>query len=158
MQAQVAVDLADDERVVLGDGGGVGTDQGVAVPGAPDQLEGQSAVAPGQVRPGRADEAIGVNGAKGVLVDRNTVLSEGTFPASISVRFDSTTATVTNNLTNRQVIERDGARATSSGNVTWAERSWFVNPMEGDLHLSSDGESKAAATGAFSNLAGASGR
>jgi hypothetical protein len=56
--------------------------------------------------------------------------------SSIEWRFSNTTATLTNNLVNAQMRERDGAHGTLSGNALNAQASWFVNASTGDLHLS----------------------
>ncbi|HSD84725.1 MAG TPA: right-handed parallel beta-helix repeat-containing protein [Anaerolineae bacterium] len=69
----------------------------------------------------------------------NTVYS--TDPAhtfsSIEWRFPNTTATLTNNLVNAQMRERDGAHGTLSGSLTNAQATWFANASTGDLHLRS---------------------
>jgi len=49
-----------------------------------------------------------VQDATGVTIENNTVLVEGSLPWSISVRFPLTSGVVRNNLTNRQVLARDG--------------------------------------------------
>jgi len=59
-----------------------------------------------------ADEGIEVNAARGVLIERNTVLTEGRLPWSISIRFRDSDALVRQNVTSRPVQLRDGARAT----------------------------------------------
>lgn len=83
-----------------------------------------------------ADEALEANAAQDVRIEHNTVLVEsGNSPWSIGVRFRGTTAVVRNNLTNRGILERDGGRATTAGNVTDAARDWFVNAAGGDLRL-----------------------
>lgn len=67
----------------------------------------------------------------------NTVYSTDpahTFSA-IEWRFSNTRATITNNLVNATLRERDGASATLAGNVTGAAATWFVNALSGDLHL-----------------------
>jgi hypothetical protein len=82
-----------------------------------------------------ADEAIEANDARDVRIEHNTVLVESAAsPWSIGIRFSSS-ALVRNNLTNLQVLLRDGGRATLEGNVTTATRGWFVNPARADLHL-----------------------
>ena len=67
----------------------------------------------------------------------NTVYS--TDPAhtfsSIEWRFSNTRATITNDLVNVTLREREGASATQAGNVTNAQAGWFVNAASGDLHL-----------------------
>jgi hypothetical protein len=92
------------------------------------------------------DEAIEVNAAKDVRVEHNTVFVEGRVPWSIGVRFRGTTASVRNNLTNKDIIERDGGRMTAEGNVTTAAGNWFANARAGDLRLAS-GQTKAARSG-----------
>jgi hypothetical protein len=82
-----------------------------------------------------ADEAIEVNASPDVLVEHNTVLVEGRAPWSIGIRFPTATARVWNNLSNRQIILRDGAKAELKANVTTAQRSWFVDAGRGDLRL-----------------------
>lgn len=82
-----------------------------------------------------ADEAIEVNGSPGARVEHNTVLVEGKVPWSISIRFPMATALVQNNLSNHQVVLRDGARADLKGNVVDAREDWFVEPRRGDLRL-----------------------
>ena len=63
------------------------------------------------------------------------MLVEGKVPWSISIRFPTATARVWNNLSNRQVILRDGAKADLKANVTTAQRNWFVDAGRGDLRL-----------------------
>jgi len=43
----------------------------------------------------------------------------------------------TNNLTNKQILARDGGTGSLSNNVTNASASWFKNVATGDLHLAS---------------------
>jgi hypothetical protein len=64
-----------------------------------------------------ADEGIEASAAKDVRIDHNTVHVQGRLPWSISLRFRGTTGIVQDNRTNRGVIFRDGAQATSLGNV-----------------------------------------
>jgi len=92
------------------------------------------------------DEAIEVNAAKDARIEHNTVLSMGSIPWSIGVRFRGTTATVRNNLTNKDIIERDGGRLTAPGNVTSAARNWFVDAAACNLCLASS-QSKAIRAG-----------
>jgi hypothetical protein len=82
-----------------------------------------------------ADEGIEVNDAPGLRIEHNTVLVEGKVPWSISVRFPDTQALVRNNLTNRQILLRDGGRAEQQGNVTSAKADWFTDPSRGILRL-----------------------
>jgi hypothetical protein len=82
-----------------------------------------------------ADEGIEVNAAHDVQVSHNTVLIEGKLSWSIGVRFPATTAAVTNNLTNRRVLLRNGGHANMRGNVTNATRAFFHDPLAANLHL-----------------------
>jgi hypothetical protein len=82
-----------------------------------------------------ADEGIEANDSPGVRIDHNTVLVEGKLPWSISIRFSATTALARNNLSNRQILLRDGAHAELKGNVTDARSDWFVEPRRGILRL-----------------------
>ena len=82
-----------------------------------------------------ADEAIEVNASPGTQVEHNTVLVEGKVPWSISVRFPAANAQVRNNLCNRQIILRDGAKAEMKANIVAARRDWFVNAERSDLRL-----------------------
>jgi hypothetical protein len=84
---------------------------------------------------GWADEGIEVTAARDVKIEHNTVLVEGSLPWSISVRFPTASASVTNNLTNREVRSRNGGRTTTAGNVTTATREFFHDPLAADLHL-----------------------
>lgn len=55
--------------------------------------------------------------------------------SALEWRFPNTRATITNNLVNDSMYERDAAVATQSGNLTDAAAGWFVNAATGDLHL-----------------------
>lgn len=55
--------------------------------------------------------------------------------SAVEWRFANTSATVTNNLVNVALRERDGAEAALAGNVTGAAAAWFVGAASGDLHL-----------------------
>ena len=66
----------------------------------------------------------------------NTILIGDTYHSAIEYRFPNTTnVLVANNLTDRDIVARDGARATVHDNVTSAERKLFIDPSHGDLHL-----------------------
>ena len=93
-----------------------------------------------------ADEAIEVNSSPGTRVEHNTVLVEGKVPWSISIRFPATKAQVWNNLSNHQVILRDGATADLKANIVTARRDWFVDSSQGDLRLAR-GDSQAIDAG-----------
>jgi hypothetical protein len=77
--------------------------------------------------------------ATGWLVAHNTALLLN--PASgltwgMEARFADSQGTFAYNLTNMGLLpDRDGAQGASTGNVTNAQSSWFVNPAGGDLHL-----------------------
>jgi hypothetical protein len=55
--------------------------------------------------------------------------------SSVEWRFANTSATITNNLVNVPLRQRDGAAGALAGNVTGADAAWFVAPASGDLHL-----------------------
>lgn len=55
--------------------------------------------------------------------------------SSIEWRFSNTRADIINNLVNRTMRERDGARAGHAGNLTNAQAGWFAGAAAGDLHL-----------------------
>lgn len=89
-------------------------------------------------RVGPGDVGITVNHARDVVITHNTVMQFGTFPwGGIEYRFGSTTATITNNLLDAPIWERDGGAATTAGNITTADTGWFVDAPGGDLHLAS---------------------
>jgi hypothetical protein len=57
--------------------------------------------------------------------------------SSIEWRFPNTVAVISNNLSNDEMQERDGAAGDLSGNLTTAQTAWFVDVPSGDLHLRS---------------------
>ena len=67
-----------------------------------------------------ADEAIEANGARDVVIERNTVIVEGSVNWSIGVRFPTARAIVNGNITTRQVLERDGGKAEIHNHTTLA--------------------------------------
>ncbi|MFN8179577.1 MAG: right-handed parallel beta-helix repeat-containing protein [bacterium] len=89
------------------------------------------------------DVGIELETATGAQVLNNTIyLLEGGAPGGIAVRYAASTGvTVANNLIRVAsgapgVWLRDGATVTQATNVTNAQASWFVDPVNGDLHLS----------------------
>lgn len=81
------------------------------------------------------DVGIGLERAINAKVYNNTVYTLN-YPNSIEFRFPETVASITNNLTNRQIVKRDGGSGTLTNNVTNAQEGWFVDAVNGDLHLS----------------------
>lgn len=74
--------------------------------------------------------------ACGAKVLHNSLISTAA-PALSSVewRFANTNAEITNNLVSHSLLERDGATATLTGNLSPAPLSLFVDGAGGDLHL-----------------------
>jgi hypothetical protein len=74
--------------------------------------------------------------ACGAQVLHNTVASTQV-PASSSIewRFDNADPDVINNLVTHNLLEREGATASTSGNLDAAPLSLFVDGASGDLHL-----------------------
>ncbi|MFZ5798836.1 MAG: right-handed parallel beta-helix repeat-containing protein [Desulfobulbaceae bacterium] len=86
---------------------------------------------------GYSDVGISLESTPDAQVYNNTVFHVHAYPA-IEYRFAATTgALIANNLTNRDIWQRDGASGTESRNLTAAQASWFVNAVAGDLHLAS---------------------
>ncbi|MCA9979007.1 MAG: right-handed parallel beta-helix repeat-containing protein, partial [Anaerolineales bacterium] len=85
------------------------------------------------------DVAIEMADATGWLVAHNTAVLLNPAPGltwGMEARFGSTSGSFVNNLTNMSIwTDRDGALATSSGDITNAQTSWFVDALNGDLHL-----------------------
>ena len=77
--------------------------------------------------------------ATGWLVANNTALLLDPAPGltwGMEARFLDTSGTFAYNLTNMDIwLDRDGAGATGTGNVTEARSDWFAAPAVGDLHL-----------------------
>ncbi|MBI3467509.1 MAG: right-handed parallel beta-helix repeat-containing protein [Planctomycetes bacterium] len=86
--------------------------------------------------PCAVDAPILVTDSPGTQVYHNTVIARGSYPNSIEYRFASSRGLdIRNNLADGKIVAREGATATSGGNVTSANLSLFVNPAAGDLHL-----------------------
>jgi hypothetical protein len=85
---------------------------------------------------GRFDDVgIGLESADGVKVYHNTIYHEQMYPTAIEYRFPATHADIFNNLVNKAIKRRDNATANLGKNITTAQKTWFVNPEAGDLHL-----------------------
>jgi hypothetical protein len=84
------------------------------------------------------DVSISLTESPNTQVYNNTIFTEDSFPWVIEYRYASTSnVVITNNLTNKPIISRDSATGTLSNNITNAASSWFVKPVNGDLHLAS---------------------
>jgi hypothetical protein len=76
--------------------------------------------------------------ATGWLVAHNTalLLNPNGVTWGMEARFSGTEGTFANNLTNMEIwLDRDGANAVSTGNITNAQTDWFVDVNSADLHL-----------------------
>ena len=65
----------------------------------------------------------------------NSIVSTGDMFSAIEWRFESTSATIANNLATHVMRERDGATATVAGNMEQMGLENFANAATGDLHL-----------------------
>jgi hypothetical protein len=85
------------------------------------------------------DSVIEMVHADGWLVANNTALLLDPAPGltwGLEARFADSQGTFAYNLTNMPIwLDRDGAQATGTGNVTDAQQSWFADAASGDLHL-----------------------
>jgi hypothetical protein len=85
-----------------------------------------------------ADSAISLIDSPNSQVYNNTILLLNSFPWAVDYRYGDTTGVlIENNATSLPIMARDGASGTVGHNVTNAVGSWFVAPVDGDLHLSS---------------------
>jgi len=85
-----------------------------------------------------ADVGIALADSPNTQVYNNTVYFENSMSFSMEYRFAATKGAVfSNNLSNRQILARDGGTATLSNNVINASASWFKGVSSGDLHLAS---------------------
>jgi hypothetical protein len=90
------------------------------------------------VRSGWGDAAIYVGDSPGTQVLHNSIFVSGRYGSPIEFRFPHTTGVViANNLLDGQVLARNGATGTVTGNYTFASAAHFVDPLAGDLHLRS---------------------
>ncbi len=90
--------------------------------------------------PASAEHDVGIIVEHGTDVElsHNTVFFShaDAYPQGIEIRWEDTSnVSVTNNLSNRGIRERDGATATQTNNVTDAAAALFANADAGDLHL-----------------------
>jgi hypothetical protein len=84
-----------------------------------------------------ADAGIVVWDSPGTKVLHNTILLNGTYPNAIETRFGgSKDIVIANNLTDCAIVNRNGASAKLTGNLTRAAPGMFVDAASGDLHLS----------------------
>ncbi len=82
------------------------------------------------------DVGIGLESSPNSKILNNTVYTTNYFN-SIEYRFATTTGVeIINNLTNKNIAARNGASGTKSNNIENAQSSWFIDPEQGDLHLS----------------------
>ncbi|MFP4458683.1 MAG: T9SS type A sorting domain-containing protein [Candidatus Zixiibacteriota bacterium] len=86
-------------------------------------------------REGDGDVGITLNRCRNGKVYNNTVIQNGTFPWNIEYRFTETDCEIYCNLTDGPVFLRDGASGDVSGNIDYAELSWFSDASSGDLHI-----------------------
>jgi hypothetical protein len=85
---------------------------------------------------GYADVGIALESVNGAAVFNNTIFMEQDYPNAIEYRFPRTqNVKIINNLTNKRIQKRNHGQAQVKNNVTWAQKSWFVDPDKGDLHL-----------------------
>jgi hypothetical protein len=83
-----------------------------------------------------ADAAIALADSPNTQVYNNTIFQEHNFQWALEYRFSVTKGVlIANNLTNKPVMARDGAAATTANNVTNATASMFTQVSSGNLHL-----------------------
>ncbi len=87
------------------------------------------------------DVGISVNKARDFQIVNNTVILQGTFYWTIEYRFAPTQGVIAYNLTDGNILARDGASATLTGNTTSIQSNWFTDLSAGDLHLTSNAQS-----------------
>ncbi len=81
-----------------------------------------------------SDVGIGLETSPNTKVYNNTVYVAA--QNAIEYRFTATSGVdIKNNITNKPITSRDGAKASLQTNVNNAQASWFVNLTLGDLHL-----------------------
>jgi hypothetical protein len=83
------------------------------------------------------DVGIGLESADGARVLHNSIVADN-YPNAVEYRFGGTTGVeIANNLTIGAIAGRDGASGSEAGNVSGAERDWFVDVGTGNLRLAS---------------------
>jgi hypothetical protein len=86
------------------------------------------------------DTAVYVADSPGTQVLHNSILVSRTYGSPIEYRFPHTTGVViANNVLDGNILARDGATGTVTGNYTAAAAALFVNPAGGDMHVSAAG-------------------
>jgi hypothetical protein len=87
-------------------------------------------------RSSSGDSAIYVGDSPGTRVLHNSILISRTYASPIEFRFPHTTGVVVaNNVLDGNILARNGATGSVSGNYTNAVAGLFTNPALGDLHL-----------------------
>jgi hypothetical protein len=81
------------------------------------------------------DSMISVWNACDALVLHNSIVLLGDGFHGIEHRFDRTSVTIVNNLTNADIAARDGSLAIEEGNLQGASLDDFVDAFGGDLHI-----------------------
>lgn len=82
------------------------------------------------------DVGIYLANATNTQIYNNTVYTNSGYSNGIEYRYTTTTGTeIYNNLTNRNIRARNGSIATLKNNITNAQEDWFVDAINGDLHL-----------------------
>jgi hypothetical protein len=83
------------------------------------------------------DVGIGLESSPGTKVYNNTIFI--IYQNAIEYRFPGTNGVhIANNLANKQIRSRDGGSGVVESNIDQALPGWFVNPADGDLHLTTD--------------------
>lgn len=82
-----------------------------------------------------SDAVISILDSPGTKVLHNTILTNGNTNLSIELRFDTSGAEVSNNITDALISHRDRRYFIERNNITNAQSDWFINPSIGDLRL-----------------------
>ena len=97
-----------------------------------------------------ADTGIALETSPESQVYNNTVFLEHSYPSAIEYRFSATRdILIANNLTNKPIQVRNGANGTLLTNIVSAEKNWFKNVEQGDLHLISQNVTPVVKKGSF---------